>query len=201
MVRAKLFIRLRELILQRVNLLKMGSIGADCKVAGNPPVCNAGHHAAVIEVYDCAVIAHISVFQKQVGEIRTPFFVDFPRREVLLQLVFKYFVRFPGLCAWLFGAADGVQTQFPVHIFMDSCAAVAVSSAFQISCHAAVTVHAVMAVVDIPDLLLNLCFLGMIIRLPVFPVVVISIRADSQPLQQPADAVFLMVLVNEPIKP
>ena len=82
---------------------------------------------------------------------------------------------------------------------MDSCAAVAVSSAFQISCHAAVTVHAVMAVVDIPDLLLNLCFLGMIIRLPVFPVVVISIRADSQPLQQPADAVFLMVLVNEPI--
>jgi len=90
---------IERIILQRVNLLKMGSIGADCKVAGNPPVCNAGHHAAVIEVYDCAVIAHISVFQKQVGEIRTPFFVDFPRREVLLQLVFKYFVRFPGLCA------------------------------------------------------------------------------------------------------
>ena len=54
-----------------------------------------------------------------------------------------------------------------------------------------------MAVIDAADLLLNLCFLGMIIRLPVFPVVVISIRADSQPLQQPADAVFLMVLVND----
>ena len=82
---------------------------------------------------------------------------------------------------------------------MDSRAAVAASHAFQISCHAAVTVHAVMVVADIPDLLLDLCFLGMIIRLPVFPVVVISIRADSQPLQQPADTVFLMVSVNEPI--
>ena len=152
-----------------------------------------------MEVYDGAVIAHISVFQKQVGEIRTPFFVDFLRREVLLQLIFKYLVRLPGLCAWLFGADDGVQAQFPVHIFMDSRAAVAVSPAFQINCHAAVTVHAVMVVVDIPDLLLDLCFLGMIICLPVFPVVVISIRADSQPLQQPADTVFLMVLVNEPI--
>ena len=131
------------------------SAGYGRKVAGNPPVRNAGHHAAVMEVYDGAVIAHISVFQK--------------------------------------------QAKFPVHIFMDSRAAVAVSPAFQISCHAAVTVHAVMVVVDIPDLLLDLCFLGMIICLPVFPVVVISIRADSQLLQQPADAVFLMVLVNEPI--
>ena len=82
---------------------------------------------------------------------------------------------------------------------MDSRAAVAVSPAFQISCHAAVTVHAVMVVVDIPDPLLDLCFLGIIIRLPVFPVVVISIRTDSQPPQQPADAEFLMVLVKESI--
>ena len=56
-----------------------------------------------------------------------------------------------------------------------------------------------MAVIDAADLLLNLCFLGIIIRLPVFPVVVISIRADAQPLQQPAGAIFLMVLVNESI--
>lgn len=56
-----------------------------------------------------------------------------------------------------------------------------------------------MAVVDIPDLLLNLCFLGIIIRLPVFPVVIISIRADPQPLQQPVDSEFLMVLVKESI--
>jgi hypothetical protein len=82
---------------------------------------------------------------------------------------------------------------------MDSRAAVAVPSAFQISRHPAVTVHTIMAMVDIPDLLLNLCFLGIIIRLPVFPVVIISIRADPQALQQPADSEFLMVLVKESI--
>ena len=152
-----------------------------------------------MQVYDCTVIAHISVFQEQVSEIRTPFFVDFLRREVLLQLVLKYLVGLPGLCAWPLGADDGVQAQLHVHIFVDSRAAIAVSPAFEISCHAAVTVHPVMAVVDILNLLLNLCFLGIIIRLPVFSVVVISIRADAQPLQQPAGAIFLMVLVNESI--
>ena len=92
-----------------------------------------------------------------------------------------------------------MQAQFHVHIFMDSRAAVAVSPAFQANCHAAVTVHTIIAVADIPDLLLNLYFWGIIIRLPVFPAIVISIRTDSQSLQQPADAVFLMVPVNEPI--
>lgn len=116
-----------------------------------------------MQVYDCAVIVHISVFQEQVSEIRTPFLVVFLCREVLLQLVFKYFVRLPRLCARSLGTDDGVQAQFPVHIFMDSCAAIAVSPAFQINCHAAVTVHTVMAVVDIPDLLQNLCFLGIVI--------------------------------------
>ena len=159
----------------------------------------ACHNAPVIEIYDGTVIAHIAVFQEQICEIRAPFLVDFLSSEVLFQLVFKYFVGLPGLCAWFPGADDGVQAQLLVHIFMDSRAAVAVPSAFQISCHIAVTVHTIMAVVDIPDLLLNLCFLGMIIRLPVFPVVIISIRADPQPFQQPADSEFLMVLVKKSI--
>ena len=173
--------------------------GADCKIAGDAPVCNAGHHAAVMEVYDGAVIADIPVFQEQICEICAPFLVDFLSSEVLFQFVFKYFVGLPRLCAWFLGADDSVQAQLPVHIFMDSRAAVAVPSAFQISCHIAVTVHTIMAVVDIPDLLLNLCFLGIIIRLPVFPVVIIGIRADPQPPQQPADSEFLMVLVKESI--
>ena len=155
--------------------------GADCKIAGDAPVRNAGHHAAVMEVYDGAVIADIPVFQEQICEIRAPFLVDFLSSKVLFQLVFKYFVGLPGLRAWFPGADDRVQAQLLVHIFMDSRAAAAVTSAFQISRHAAVTVHAIMAVVDIPDLLLNLRFLGIIIRLPVFPVVIIGIRADPQP--------------------
>ena len=63
-----------------------------------------------MEIYDCTVIAHIPVLQEQVSEIRTPFFIDLLRREVLLQLVFKYLMRLPGLCAWSLGADDGVQT-------------------------------------------------------------------------------------------
>lgn len=173
--------------------------GADCKIAGDAPVCYAGHHAAVMEAYDGAVIADIPVFQEQICEICAPFLVGLLSSEVLFQLVFKYFVGLPRLCAWFPGADDRAQAQLLVHIFMDSRAAVAVPSAFQISRHAAVTVHTIMAVVDIPDLLLNLCFLRIIIRLPVSPVVIISIRADPQPLQQPADSGFLMVLVREPI--
>ena len=53
--------------------------------------------------------------------------------------------------------------------------------------------------VDFRNLLLNCCFLGVIIRLPVFPVVIIGIRADPQPPQQPADTEFLVVLVDEPV--
>ena len=82
---------------------------------------------------------------------------------------------------------------------MHSRAAVAVPSTFQISCHTAVTVHTIMAVVDIPDLLLNLCFLGIIIRLPVFPVVIVGIRANRQPPQQPADTEFFLMTVNKSI--
>lgn len=55
-------------------------------------VRNAGHYAAVIEVYDRAVITHIPVFQEQVSEVRTPFLVGAVCREVLFELVFKHLV-------------------------------------------------------------------------------------------------------------
>ena len=72
-----------------------------------------------------------------------------------------------------------MQDQFHVHIFMDGRLAVAVSPAFQISRHAAAAVHSVVAVADLVDLLLDFRFLSIIIRLPV---VIVSIRADPQPL-------------------
>ena len=64
-----------------------------------------------------------------------------------------------------------MPAQFPVHIFMNCCLAVAVSSAFQIGSHTAVPVYPIVAVVDLFDLFLDFLFLGTIIRLPVFPVV------------------------------
>ena len=56
-----------------------------------------------------------------------------------------------------------------------------------------------MAVVEVADLLLNLCFWGIITCLPVFPVVIVSVRADRQPPQQPAYPEFFMVLFDKSI--
>ena len=56
-----------------------------------------------------------------------------------------------------------------------------------------------MAVVDAADLLLNHRFLGIIICLPVLPVVIVGIRADPQPPQEPADAEFFLMTVNKSI--
>ena len=92
-----------------------------------------------------------------------------------------------------------MQAQFPVHIFMDCCLAIAVPPALQIGSHTAVPVYPIVAVVDFFYLFLDFLFLGIIIRLPVFPVVIVGIRADPQPPQQLADAEFLMVLVDEPV--
>ena len=119
--------------------------------------------------------------------------------EILIQFVIKYFMGLPWLCPRSLGADDGTQAQFPVHIFMDCCLTVAVPPALQIGSHTAEPVYSIVAVVNLFDLFLDFLFLGTIIRLPVFPVVIVGIRADPQPPQQPADAEFLMVLFDKPI--
>lgn len=70
---------------------------------------DANCHAAVIDVYDYAVIAYIPILQEQVGKICAPFLVGFLRSEVLFELVFKYFMGFPGFCTRLSGAGNGAQ--------------------------------------------------------------------------------------------
>ena len=117
--------------------------------------------------------------------------------EILVQFVIKYFMGLPWLCPRSLRADDGMQTQFPVHIFMDCC--LAVPPALQTDSHTALPVCSIVAVVNLFDLFLDFLFLGIIIRLPVFPVVIAGIRADSQPPQQPADAEFFMVLFDKPI--
>ncbi len=151
-----------------------------------------------MKVYDSAVITHFPIFQEQVCEIRTPFAVCPFSGEVLFQPVFKHFVGLAGLCPWLFGTDDGAQTHFCVHVFMDRRGAVTVPLAPLVDSHAAVAVHTIVAVVDVPDLLLDF-FLSIIISLPVFPVVIVCVRADRQPPQQPADAEFFLMVVNKSI--
>ena len=82
---------------------------------------------------------------------------------------------------------------------MDGSPAVTVSPAFQIDRHAAVAVNAVVAVVDLINLPFDFCFLSVIILLPVLPVVIVGIRIDPQPPQQPTDAEFFMMPVDESI--
>ena len=84
---------------------------------------------------------------------------------------------------------------------MDGCGAVVVSLALQIGRHAAVAVNTVVPVVNLISLFPDFCFLGKIIRLPVFPVVIVGIRADPQAPEQPAGAELFMVLASKPVSP
>ena len=97
------------------------------------------------------------------------------------------------LCSWLFGANNGAQAQFRVHVFMNGSRAVMVSYSLQINRHAPIAVYTVMAMVDTPDLLLDFRFVRMILCLPVLSVIIIGIRTNPQSPQQPADSEFLMM--------
>ena len=82
---------------------------------------------------------------------------------------------------------------------MDGSGTVTISFALQIDRHAAIAINTVVPVVDLINLPLDFCFLGIIPCLPVFPVVIVGIRADPQPPQQPADAEFFLMLIDEPV--
>ncbi len=101
--------------------------------------------------------------------------------QVLVQFVPEYFMGLSRLCTRLLGADDRMQGQFGVHIFMDCCLPIAVPPALQIGRHATVPFYSIMVVVDLFNLLLSLLFLGVITRLPVFPVVIVGIRTVPQP--------------------
>ena len=70
--------------------------------------------------------------------------------------------------------------------------------ACQINGHVPVSVHSIVLVVNLSDLRLYLGYLGIVIYLPVFPVVIVSIRANIQP-QQPAQTKLFLVFFNKPI--
>ena len=62
-----------------------------------------------------------------------------------------------------------------------------------------VAVHSIVVMVDFADLFLYVCLTGIIIRLPVFPVVVIGIWTDVQMAKDPAKPKLCMVLLNKSI--
>ena len=82
---------------------------------------------------------------------------------------------------------------------MDGYRTVVEAFASQINGHASVSVYTIVLVVNLSDLRLYLGFLSIVIRLPVFPVVIVSIRANIQPTQQPAKPKIFVIFFNKPI--
>ena len=69
----------------------------------------------------------------------------------------------------------------------------AASFTLQISRHDTVAVNTVTPAADFIYLPQDFCFLGVRIRLPMFPVVTAGIRADPWPPEQPAGAEFFIL--------
>lgn len=163
------------------------------------PIYYAGDDTLVMEANDTAIVSYLMVFQKQVCEISAPFLIDRICSKILFKLVFKHFVRFPMLVIRILWTHDGMKPLFRAHIFMNGRRSVAVTVPSQIDCHAPVTINAIVFMADFPNLRQNLRFMGIIIRLPVFPVVVISIWINIQPYQQPADSKKIPIFIYKPI--
>lgn len=84
-------------------------------------------------------------------------------------------------------------------IFMNGGITIRITFTLQIDFHTPIAVNSIVRMIYFLNLCLDFCFKGTIIRLPVFPVVVISIWACTQPSKQPANAKFIMILFNESI--
>lgn len=125
--------------------------------------------------------------------------VDTIGLEILIELVFKYFVGLSMFVTRLLRTHDGTQSQLRIHILVYRCRTIGISLPNQVGSHPPISVHSVMAMVNFFNFRHNLFFLGIIICLPVFPVVVISVWTDPQPAQQPAYAKLIMMFLNEPV--
>lgn len=99
----------------------------------------------------------------------------------------------------LFWTDNRTETKLCVHIFMNGGITVRITFTLQINFHTPIAVNSIVRMIYFLNLCLDFGFKGIIIRLPVFPVVVISIWAYIQPSKQPANAKFIMILFDESI--
>ena len=152
-----------------------------------------------MQIYNSAVIAYFMICKEQISEIRAPFSIDFICCEILLQLIIEYFMRVSMLISWFFWTDNRTETKLCVHIFMNGGITVRITFTLQIDFHTPIAVNSIVRMIYFLNLCLDFGFNGIIICLPVFPVVVISIWAYTQPSKQPANAKFIMILFDESI--
>ncbi len=156
----------------------------DRKVTGDVAVRYAGNHTPVMQIYNGAVIAYFMIRKEQIGEIRAPFPVDFICCEILVQLIIEYLMRVSMLISRLLWTDDGTEAKLRVHIFMNGNGlTVRIAFALQIDFHAPIAVDSIVRMIYLLNLCLDFGFPGIIIRLPVFPVVVVCVWADSEPCE------------------
>ena len=77
--------------------------------------------------------------------------------------------------------------------------AVMTAPARQIDSHGPVSSHPIMRMVNFPNQRFYRFLLDIIIRLSMFPIVVISIRADAKSPKEPADAELCVLLFDKSI--
>ena len=136
--------------------------------------------------YNSTVVAHFMVCKEQIGKICAPFPVDFVCVKILIQFIIEYLMWFSVLIFRLLGTDDGTESKFCIHIFMNRNGTVKIAFAFQIDFHTPISVHSIVSVINLLDLCLYFCFLGIVIRLPVFQVVIVCVWTDCKPAKQPA---------------
>ena len=81
---------------------------------------------------------------------------------------------------------NGSESKLCIHIFMNSSCTVKIAFTLQINFHASVAVNSIVGVVDFLNLCLYFCFMGIVNRLPVFPVVIIRVWTNFKPTKEPA---------------
>ena len=134
---------------------------SDRKVTGDIAVRYAGNHTPVMQIYNGTVIAYFMIRKEQIGKIRAPFPVDFICCKILVQLIIEYLMRFSMFISRLLWTDDGTEVKLRI-------------------------LDTIVRMINLLNLCLYFCFPGIIIRLPVFPVVIVCVWTDFEPAKQPA---------------
>ena len=125
------------------------------------------------------------ICKKKIREIRTPFLIDCFRCKILAELIAKYFMWLSLLILRFFRTHNRAEFQFLIHIFVNRCATVSISLTLQINLHIPVTIYTIVRMVNFFNQGMHLRFMCIVIRLPVFLVVVVCVWIDIKSLEKP----------------
>ena len=152
-----------------------------------------------MKIYDRAVVTRFSILQKKICEISTPFLIDFISGEILLKCVIKNLVRRSFPVIWPLTPCYRMKSQFFVHVSMNCERTKKDVFSFQIYFNHSITNDAVMVVVYLADFLFYFLLGSEIGCLSLFPVIIVSIRVNAKPSQEPAKSKFILIFINKSI--